>query len=312
MLEFKKVAEIVSQQWDKMISQERTTVFATDADKEELWNLYLDSFPEGTNPIYRERREYDCSACKQFVRGLGHAVVIREGRLLSLWDIQIEDTTFQPVFNALSDYVKSKPITNEFYHESRTVGVKQNFEQTESGIKTWAHFYATLPRHLVISDSVRRNAKIGGTRDVRNVFKRSLDELTKESILTVLEISRQGSLYKGDEWIQNLELFLSYKNTYDRLVDSQAKELFAWSQNPGPVIGKIRNHSIGTLLIDLSEGVDLDAAVKKYEAVVAPSNYKRPKPIYTQKMLDAAKKSSCSIKLQTPEAYLYAKDVRCC
>ena len=56
-------------------------------------------------------------------------------------------------------------------------------------------------------------------------------------------------------------------------------------------IGRIKNHSIGTLLTDISEGVDLDRAVKSYEAIVAPANYKRPKAIFTKRMLEDAKKT---------------------
>jgi hypothetical protein len=48
---------------------------------------------------------------------------------------------------------------------------------------------------------------------------------------------------------------------------------------------------MGTLLTDISEGMELDKAVKAYESIVAGPNYKRPKPIYTEKMLQNARKS---------------------
>jgi hypothetical protein len=43
--------------------------------------------------------------------------------------------------------------------------------------------------------------------------------------------------------------------------------------------------------VNVSEGMDLDVAVKKYEQIVAPANYKRPKEIFTKKMLEDAKKT---------------------
>lgn len=77
-----------------------------------------------------------------------------------------------------------------------------------------------------------------------------------------------------------------------KLQTEDEKENYTWEQSikVDGAIGRIRNHSIGTLLINVSEDMDLDTAVKKYEAIVAPTNYKRPKAIFTQKMLDEAKK----------------------
>ena len=37
--------------------------------------------------------------------------------------------------------------------------------------------------------------------------------------------------------------------------------------------------------------MELDLAVRKYEEIVAPNNYKRPKAIYTKKMLEDAQKT---------------------
>ena len=45
------------------------------------------------------------------------------------------------------------------------------------------------------------------------------------------------------------------------------------------VIGRIYDHSVGVLLVDISEGIDLDSAVRCYEKIVSPTNYKRLKAI---------------------------------
>ena len=66
-------------------------LFITNVDTEILWNLYLDSFPEGTNNIYKVRREFDCSCCHNFVRRYGNiAAIDSNNKLMSIWDINPE------------------------------------------------------------------------------------------------------------------------------------------------------------------------------------------------------------------------------
>lgn len=268
-------------------------LFEIEIDKDEFWNLYLDSFPTGTNEIYRERREYDCSCCRQFVKNIGNAVVIKNNKVHTMWDFTTGDTTFQPVIDALNAYLMSKSVTNVYISKFSKIGTDKNFENTEDGkITEWNHFYLELPRKFVDTSWRSVGDLQGEFRDTRNVFKRSLDEISEEAVMTVLELISSNSLYKGEEWKSVLEKFLEYKRQYDNLSDED-KVNFAWenSSKAGAVIGRIRNHSIGTLLVDISEDVELDTAVRKYEAMVAPSNYKRPKAIFTKKMLEDAKKT---------------------
>ena len=291
MKDFKAFKEKLQKHFAEMTAGAQQ-LFEVEVDKDEMWNLYLDSFPAGTNEIYRERREYDCSCCRQFIRSIGNAVVIKDNKVHTIWGFDTESTTYQPVVDALDNFIKSHSVTDVHVSKLKKIGTDFNHEEVDGKINRYDHFYLELPDVFVDKSRLSEGDIKGRFRDTRNVFKRSLDEISEESLLTVLELIGQNSLYKGEEWKSVLTDFLKYKKEYDKLPDEQ-KDNYAWEKSvkAGAVIGRIRNHSIGTLLVNISEGMELDTAVKKYEQIVAPANYKRPKAIFTQKMLDEAKKT---------------------
>lgn len=280
----------------QQMSKDSSRLFTVNVDTEELYNLYLDSFPAGTNEIYRERREYDCSCCRHFIRDVGNVVSIKNGELHTIWGINpVSDDKYNVVAAALDAYVKQKAVSGVFLKKEKRIGTSENREMLPTGkINKYEHFFVDLPEICIFKECYGHTLEgdLSQFRDVRNVFKRSLDEISKEAVDTVLELIAQNSLYKGAEWKKQLTEFKNYQKEYGKLTDKQ-KELWIWEKSisAGAVIGKIRNHSIGTLLVNISEGMDLDLAVRKYEQIVAPVNYKRPKAIFTKKMLEDAKKT---------------------
>lgn len=280
----------------QQMSKNSSRLFTVNVDTEELYNLYLDSFPAGTNEIYRERREYDCSCCRHFIRDIGNVVSIKNGELHTIWGINpVSDDKYNVVAAALDAYVKQKAVSGVFLKKEKRIGTPENREMLPTGkINKYEHFFVDLPEICIFKEYYGHTLEgdLSQFRDVRNVFKRSLDEISKEAVDTVLELIAQNSLYKGAEWKKQLTEFKNYQKEYGKLTDEQ-KELWIWEKSiaAGAVIGKIRNHSIGTLLVNISEGMDLDIAVRKYEQIVAPVNYKRPKAIFTKKMLEDAKKT---------------------
>lgn len=280
----------------QQMSKDSSRLFTVNVDTEELYNLYLDSFPAGTNEIYRERREYDCSCCRHFIRDVGNVVSIKNGELHTIWGINpVSDDKYNVVAAAFDAYVKQKAVSGVFLKKEKRIGTSENREMLPTGkINKYEHFFVDLPEICIFKECYGHTLEgdLSQFRDVRNVFKRSLDEISKEAVDTVLELIAQNSLYKGAEWKKQLTEFKNYQKEYGKLTDKQ-KELWIWEKSisAGAVIGKIRNHSIGTLLVNISEGMDLDLAVRKYEQIVAPVNYKRPKAIFTKKMLEDAKKT---------------------
>lgn len=292
-MEFTEMRDRLMKYFGEMV-KDVDHLFEVEVDKDELWNLYLDSFPKGTNEIYRERREHDCSCCRQFIKTIGNAVVIRNNQITTIWDFRTDDSTYQPVLDALSSFIKSHAVSDIYVSKFKKIGILQNYEELENGkVQEWTHFYLELPDKFVDRSSRSEGDIKGSFRDTRNVFKRSLDEITMDAIDTILELINSNTLYKGEEWKGVLGEFKKYKKEYDKLTSDFEKDNYAWEQSvkAGITIGRIRNHSIGTLLVNVSEEMDLDTAVKKYEQIVAPANYKRPKAIYTKKMLEDAKKT---------------------
>lgn len=218
-------------------------------------------------------------------------MVIKDNKVYTIWDVNTGDSTFQSVADAMATYIKSHAVTNVYITNFNKIGTHHNYEMTQNGRTIcYDHFYVEIPERFVNRTSRSAGDIKGDYRDIKNVFFRSLVEISMDSLMTVLELISSNTLYKGNEWESVLKEFVKYKKAFDKLTDNAERELFAWEKSlkAGAVIGKIRNRSIGVLLVNISEGMDLDKAVTQYEKIVAPSNYKRPKAIFTQKMLEDA------------------------
>lgn len=295
-MDFKEFKTLMQQHIADMLKNQNT-LFVTNVDKDQLWETYLDGFPKGTNEIFRQRREYDCGCCRHFIKAFGNVVSIVNNKIVTIWDFETNDATFQPVIDGLSVHVRSAPVCDVFITKESGFGTDRNYEEG-TPIIAWEHFRVDLPTRFVSRSRESVPSIMGEYRDVKNVFKRSLDEITKDSIDTVLDLISQNSLYKGEEWREVLNKFLKLHTEYSNLPESERNN-FCWvkSIEVGGVIGKIRNHSIGTLLSDITEGTDLDTAVRKYEHIVAPANFMRPKAIFTQRMIEQAQKTISDLGL---------------
>lgn len=287
---FNEFKTLFQRNFNEMVST-ADRLFEVEVDKDELWNLYLNSFPAGTNPIYRERTEHDCSCCRHFIRDIGAMVTIQDYKIRTIWGFDTGDSTYQPVIDALDAFIKSKAVGGVYISTNKKIGTDTNFEILPDGkVLTWEHFYAVLPDNHVYRGIQSKGDLQNEYRVSMRLFKQSLEEITDEAVATVLELINSNTLYRGAEWKNALKKFADYKQKYSAIPDEE-KNNWAWieSAKADSVVARIKNRSIGTLLMNISEGMELDEAVRKYEAIVAPENYKRSTAIYTKKMLEAAR-----------------------
>lgn len=276
-------------------------LFITDADGAALWDLYLASFPAGSNLIYKTRPEHDCGSCRHFIKSIGGAVNIVDGKIVTLWDFTV-DGPYQQVVDALAAYVRSRAIDNVYLHSEKIVGNASSRQLLEDkSVKTWDHYFVNLPPAAVMKKDLIGPAR-GESRATHDVMKRSLCEITADAVQTVLDLIAQNSLYRGEEHKFAVEEFRKLLANYN------GRDVFVWEHMASvhESVARIRNTVIGTLLVDLSEGKDLEDAVKSFEQKVAPTNYKRPTALVTKAMIANAQKVVEELGLTTALERRYA------
>lgn len=269
-------------------------LFVSNASKDELWDTYLGSFPEGTNPIFRERTEHDCNCCKTFIRKAGNILSVIDGKLTTIWDVKVGGH-YQVVVDAMHKLVLSKGIAGIFLHDEHSVGTDFNHEQSVNGVIKWEHFHQVLPNRVVVRDGTIGQKK-GKAVTNFNTLKRSVTEITQDAIDITLELIEQGSLYRGEEHTSTVKTLEEVKNQYEKASD---KNVYLWEKSLTlGSVSSFRNTAIGSLLVDLSEGMDLEVAVKRFESVMAPANYKRSSALVTKGMIDQAQKKVVALGIE--------------
>lgn len=286
-------------------------LYVIDADSQVMYEHYLSSFPAGTNPMFRERTEHDCSCCRQFIRDMGGVVAIKGNKLISIWDVKV-DGFYQQVADAMAAFVKDKAIKDVFKHFQAKVGTDFNHETTEAGTPIkWEHFYAVLDRQHVMP-GVDQPSYLGERRTDMQVLKRTVEEISLDAVETVMELIASNTLYRGEEHKHAVNSVRKYIAEYQTKPQGRAQEFWLWetAAREGGMT-RVRNSVIGTLLVDLSEGKELEYAVNAFEEKVAPANYKRPKALVTPKMIKAAQKKveELGIMDALPRRFARADDI---
>jgi hypothetical protein len=291
--QFHLFAQAVRKQFEIM-SQDALFVVASDRD--EIWQHYLDGFPAGTNPIFRKRSEHDCSCCRHFIRDIGNVVAIQNGALTSIWDVVGLPSRYQAVADAMSAYIKALPIRDVYLTKDVKHGNPSSLEHMDGGVHKWDHFAVEVPRKFISAkvDEVR-----GECRTTFDVMKRGVLELKPSAVADVASLIAENAIYRGAE---HQRAVTEFRNLQERVISTASTaicreppevadiDLLLWPMIDNPV-ARFRNTVIGTLVQDLSDGVDLERAVKSFETKVAPQNYKRPTALITKAMIEQAMKT---------------------
>lgn len=297
MSSFAPFAAAVKKQFDKMSKGELYSAGTGRA----VWDAYIAAFPEGTNPIYLTRTEHDCECCKQFVRGIGNAVSIVDGKRVSVWDLEGLESPYAEVAAALSKYVAEQPITGVYRMSEKKYGARMTIQDLGAGqSRQWNHFHGDISTYHR-SDTVEKARSIFA--GAAEAFERGLTELNPAMINVVVDLIADKNLYRGEEYLTGMLEFRALQQQYLALPTDIAKNTFVWQHAENRKASMFRSNAMGDMIVNLSgtpaskhnkweekPAKSLEDSVGLFEFIHAPENFKRSKALTTPKMKEDALK----------------------
>jgi len=312
----KEIQEQMQIQFAKMYATGK--LFVSGVNGSELWDIYLDKM--NTNSKWRdpESSVYNCNTCNAFFRRYANIVALNEDlEIMTIFDI-VGDEEHKTAFEVLSSTIKAHNIIDVFCESRReledlkygrtstlfNLGLPQNFKEysqeeldkfstkfvdlSTSKTYTFNHFYLTIPVGFLLENNTVETNK-AAYRDYKNVFLRGMSEISLETLELVLDLMDMDSILDGATHREKLVSVIEKKKLFD-LVPDKDKDKWAWVHSNNYKYAKFRNEVLGTLLVDLSKGAELEEAIKSWNKKVDPINFMRATAPITKKQIEDAKK----------------------
>lgn len=314
----KEFSQQVQNNLDKMITT--GNLFRSSISGNEVWDLYLSSFNEEDNPVFRDpsSSSHNCNHCKNTIRRYGNIVAVdSDFNLITIWDVDTEGE-YKKSADAVKKAIIESSIENVFFetfdelqslpYEKCTktssvfqLGVASNTkrytkEEAEkfgvvkpNEIKKFDHLHLMIPSQFVDKTGKSIESIMASHRDNYNVFKRAMDEIPLVTLELVRDLINQGSLLDGATHLHKIEKIIPLKKEYDD-VPNNLRDNWCWVKSHNFQFAKFKNELIGVLCTELAEGIDINLACKTWNKRVDPANYMKATAPITKKQIDEAKK----------------------
>lgn len=287
---FESVATQFRQAVEEELSNKSNVLVMSSADTDQLWQMYLDSWPDP-----EERQGFNCRNCRNFVERYGNLLILRPDlTVVSIWrflDPNIEMSTY------MASYVESQPIKSYFFTEPRTsvLGVDKNY--SEKYKKFWHHFSFDIPRHFQLSPGYRQTLAglISQKNDMVSTLRRSVTEIRTETLELVLEMIATKAITMADSQVPLIEGLRGLIAEFSQL-DLQKQKAWLWYKAETSPIGvvRLRQTLMGQFILDIQTALDnytsLDGPINAWFTRNDPSNHNRPKNFVTPRQAEQFRK----------------------
>ena len=308
----KQLVSVIQAQFAKMCATSK--LYKSIITGQQVWDLYLKGFLKEHDPIFRDPNSstHNCNLCNNFIRRYGNIIALDENlNIMTIFDVDCPEEYVNSC-RAIATTLKANKIQNVFFetfvelnslpYESCTkqqsvfrLGIDKNVkrytkEESElygvvkpNEIRTFNHMHLILPKPFVDFSGQSIEQIMAKHRDDKEVFQRAMVEIPLDTLLLVKDLINQGSLLDGATHLLKVEAMIKAKIEYDELHVSN-KENWCWNYSSSFKFPRFRNEVIGTICIDLAEGMELNSACQAWNKKVDPVNFMKATAPVTETM----------------------------
>lgn len=322
-----RLTELMRVQFEKMCKTGK--LFRASVDPEQLWTTYLEGMKPDPTFRDIDSSVHNCNYCHAFIRRYGNVIALDSDlNIMTLFDLDIQDKEVEDEYGksvrAMSALIKGADVGGVFieslsylanprtpYESNPTdnqptylLGVRRNTKRylledvqrwPDSGIVenqtiTFNHFYVEIPTEFINKTGDSTESLVGLAKSNHDVLVRAMEEVSLDTLELIKDLTLQGSLLNGDSYMSTLNFAIDCKKEYNQ-VEQGKRDRWAWSVS-SRAGGKSRflNTAIGTLMSDLSQGMEINEACKSFNYKVDPANYMKASAPITKRQIEEAEK----------------------
>lgn len=295
-------------------------LFRVELTGQQIWELYLSSFPKEHNPIFRDPNSTtkNCNHCNNFIRRYGNIVSIGENYgITTMFDVDTNEE-YKEASEKMSEAIKGSRVVEVFFEtfnelqslpyescskssEVFQLGTKSNpkrYTKEESEkygvvkpneVRTFNHLHLFVKKQFVDMSESSVEAIMGNYRDSKNVFQRAMETISIDTLKLVKDLINQGSLLDGTAHSHKIEATIPLKEEYDDL-PTKDRDNWCWVKSYKFPYAKFRNELIGVFCSELYEGEELNKACQSWNKRVDSINYMKVSAPITKRQIADAKK----------------------
>ena len=259
-------------------------LFVTDVNKYALTDLYLKSFPEGTNPIFKTRSEYHCNTCFDFIRNVGRCIDENGESIFRIKDLQ---SPFDIVFEKLADYVEQHNPIHPFL-TNRKISTESSIVKYEDDNQVYK-FYHLFYDFEEKGKYFDKNAydKINDSKHRIETLTILLNDLVDHIDKIEYIASLLPKLYRGNQYIDITDKLIKLLKEYSEITNEKSRKLFV-CKNWNHECVFYKRQAVYVFIDKYIKTNSIEDAEKLYLQTVSPENYRRIKTLASQIELEKA------------------------